>query len=536
MSTGTATARTAPGVTVPKPSLLARALPAFSGTTGFVIKLVLLAVSNGIGLWALVALLRNESWVAALCVLAATLAIDAVYLLPIRSLIPLKFLVPGTVFLVGFQLIPIVYNASVAFSNWSTGHNLTKEEAIRTIQETSLAQPPNGAFYTMTPAREDGTLVLLLVDQATGKTFVGTEDGLTTLAPADATVENGAITAAKGYDVLKGEGLAGIDQELATLVVPAGGDSFVRAEGLSTALELKPTLRYDPAADTFTNIETGVVFSDNGKGSYATPSGEEIDQGWRTSIGLANFKDVFTDPLIRDPFVSTFAWTFSYALLSVLLTFFAGLFIAIALNHPGLRFQRVQRSILILPYAIPAFLSLLVWRGLLNDDFGVVNSILPFDVPWLFDPFWARVSCLLVNFWLGIPYMFLICTGALQAIPGELTEAARVDGASGLQVFRKITLPLLLVAVAPLLIASFAFNFNNFNAIYFLTEGGPYSAEQSVAGSTDILVSYTYKVAFQTGRGGDYGLAASLSILIFLIVAAISAISFTRTKSLENLA
>ena len=324
MSTGTATARTAPGVTVPKPSLLARALPAFSGTTGFVLKLLLLAVTNGIGLWALVALLRNESWIAALSVLAATLAIDAVYLLPIRSLIPLKFLIPGTVFLVGFQLIPIVYNASVAFSNWSTGHNLTKEEAIRTIQETSLAQPPNGAFYTMTPAREDGTLVLLLVDQATGKTFVGTEDGLTALPPADATVENGAITQAKGYDVLKGDGLAGIDQELATLVVPAGGDSFVRAEGLSTALELKPTLRYDAKADTFTNIETGVVFSDNGKGSYATPAGEEIDQGWRTNIGLANFKDVFTDPLIRDPFVSTFAWTFSYALLSVLLTFSRG--------------------------------------------------------------------------------------------------------------------------------------------------------------------------------------------------------------------
>ena len=132
--------------------------------------------------------------------------------------------------------------------------------------------------------------------------------------------------------------------------------------------------------------------------------------------------------------------------------------------------------------------------------------------------------------------MFLICTGALQGIPGELTAGARVVGASGLQVFRKITLPLLLVAVAPLMIASFAFNFNNFNAIYFLTEGGPYGEDQAVAGSTDILVSYTYKVAFQTGRGGDYGLAASLSILIFLIVAAISAISFTRTKSLENLA
>ncbi len=536
VSSGTATPRTAPGVTVPPPSLLARALPAFSGTVGLVIKLLLLAVVNAIGLWGLVALLDNESWVAAVAVVVATLLIDAVYLLPVRGLIPLKFLVPGTVFLLGFQLIPIVYNTSVAFSNWSTGHNLTKEEAIRTIQETSLAQPADGAFYSMTPARDDGTLVLLLVDEATGKAFAGTEDGLEELPAAEVTVENGAITAAEGYEVLRGGELAGIDQELADVVVPAGGDTFVRPEGLSTAIELTPTLRYDERTDTFTNIETGVVFSDNGKGSYVNADGEEIDQGWRTNIGLDNFDEIFTNPLVRDPFVSTFIWTFSYALLSVVLTFFAGLFIAIALNHPGLRFQRLQRSILILPYAIPAFLSLLVWRGLLNDDFGIVNSILPVDVPWLFDPHWAKVSCLLVNFWLGIPYMFLISTGSLQAIPDELTEAARVDGASGLQVFRKITLPLLLVAVAPLLIASFAFNFNNFNAIYFLTEGGPYGEEQAVAGSTDILVSYTFKVAFQTGRGGDYGLAASLSIIIFLIVATISAISFTRTKSLENLA
>lgn len=537
VSSGTATARTASGVTVPPPSLLARALPAFSGTTGLVIKLLLLAVVNAIGLWALIALLSDGRWVASLSVFAATLAIDAIYLLPVRGLIPLKFLVPATVFLIGFQLIPIVYNASIAFSNWSTGHNLTKEEAIRTIEETSLAQPPNGAFYTMTPARdESGNLTLLLVEEGTGKTFAGNEDGLTPLPAAGTTVTGGAITEANGYHVLAGDELAGIDEELATLVVPAGGNSFVRAEGLSTALELQPTLRYDPTTDTFTNVETGVVYSDNGNGAYADPEGQEIDQGWRTGVGFANFKDVFTNPLVRDPFFSAFAWTFSYALLSVVLTFFAGLFLAISLNHEGLRFQRFQRSILILPYAIPAFLSLLVWRGLLNDDFGVINSILPYDVPWLFDPFWARVSCLLVNFWLGIPYMFLICTGALQSIPTEMTEAARVDGASSLQVFRKLTLPLLLVAVGPLLIASFAFNFNNFNAIYFLTEGGPYGEDQSVAGATDLLVSYTFKVAFQTGRGGDYGLAAALSILIFLIVGTISAVTFIRTKALENIA
>jgi arabinogalactan oligomer/maltooligosaccharide transport system permease protein len=534
VSTGTATTRTAPGVAVPPPTFIARLLPAFSGTTGLVLRLVLLAAANAIGLWALVALLGDDKWVAAVCVLLATLAIDLVYLTPIRGFVPLKFLVPGTVFLIAFQLIPIVYNSTIAFTNWSTGHNLTKEEAIATIQETSLAQPPDGSFYAMTPARVDGTLALLLVEEGTGAMFAGTEDGLEPLAPADVTVSDGVIQAAEGYDVLTGSELVGIDRELAGLVVPAGGESFVRAEGLSTALELTPTLRYDEQADTFTNIETGVVFEDNGKGSYENAQGEQIEQGWRTNIGLENFEEIFTNPLIRDPFLSTFAWTFVYAGLSVVLTFFAGLFIAIALNHEALRFQRLQRSILILPYAIPAFLSILVWRGLLNDDFGVVNSILPVDVPWLFDPFWAKVSCLLVNFWLGIPYMFLVCTGALQSIPGELTEAARVDGASGLQVFRKITLPLLLVAVSPLLIASFAFNFNNFNGIYFLTEGGPYGEDQAVAGSTDILVSYTYKVAFQTGRGGDYGLASALSIIIFLLIAAISLISFTRTKALEN--
>ena len=345
--------------------------------TGLVLRLVLLAAANAIGLWALVALLGDDKWVAAVCVLLATLAIDLVYLTPIRGLIPLKFLVPGTVFLIAFQLIPIIYNSTIAFTNWSTGHNLTKEEAIATIQETSLAQPPDGSFYAMTPARVDGTLALLLVEEGTGATFAGTEEGLEPLAPADAPSTGGVITAADGYDVLTGNELVGIDRELAELVVPAGGDSFVRAEGLSTALELEPTLRYDEQADTFTNIETGVVFEDNGKGSYANAQGEQIEQGWRTNIGFENFEEIFTNPLIRDPFLSTFAWTFVYAGLSVLLTFFAGLFIAIALNHEALRFQRVQRSILILPYAIPAFLSILVWRGLLNDDFGVVNNILP---------------------------------------------------------------------------------------------------------------------------------------------------------------
>jgi arabinogalactan oligomer / maltooligosaccharide transport system permease protein len=232
--------------------------------------------------------------------------------------------------------------------------------------------------------------------------------------------------------------------------------------------------------------------------------------------------------------VRVFIWTIAFATLTVLLSFALGLFLAIALDRKGMRFLRTYRSLLVIPYAVPAFLSLLVWQGLLNDDFGVVNRVLHLDVPWLFDANWAKASIVLVSLWLTFPYFFLISLGALQSIPAELVEAARVDGAGPLQVFRKITLPLLLIAVAPLLIASFAFNFNNFGNIYFLTGGGPASNDQDVAGATDILISYTYKLAFEAGKGQDFGLASAISIAIFFIVGTISVVSFWRTRALEN--
>jgi arabinogalactan oligomer/maltooligosaccharide transport system permease protein len=142
----------------------------------------------------------------------------------------------------------------------------------------------------------------------------------------------------------------------------------------------------------------------------------------------------------------------------------------------------------------------------------------------------------MVSIWMTTPYFFLISLGALQSIPQELTEAARVDGGGAWAVFRRVTLPLLLVAVAPLMIASFAFNFNNFGAIYLLTGGGPYTGESSVAGSTDILITYAYKLAIATGRGQDFALASAVAVLIFLIVGTISITLFWRSKSLENLA
>jgi arabinogalactan oligomer/maltooligosaccharide transport system permease protein len=519
---------------VPRASLLARGIGFFSGTVGLVIKLVLLGALTALALLAVGILLSDDKWLAALAIAAATLLIVAIYLVPDRRLIPLKYLVPGTVFLVAFVAIPIISNVNIAFTNWSTLHNLTKDEAIFAIQERSLVAPADSATYTSTPAKKDGELVLLLVDDATGDLYVGTEDGLEPLPPTSATVEGGAIVAAEGYEVVKGDDLFTIDAELNALIVPTDENRFIAAEGLTIANEVQPTLVYDAEADTFTDIETQVVYSDSGEGSYESAEGTVLEPGWKTHVGFKNFQTILTDPLVRDPFIRVFIWTFAYAFLSVLIQFAIGLFLAITLNKPDLKFRRIQRSLLVLPFAIPAFLAVLVWQGLLNDEFGIVNQTLRTDIPWLFDPTWAKVSCILVNVWIGFPYWFLVSTAALQAVPEELREAARVDGAGGLQVFRKVTLPLLLVATAPLLIASFAFNFNLFNNIYFLTGGGPYEVSQTVAGSTDILISYTYKIAFQAGGGAEYGLAAAVSIFIFFIVAGISAISFWRTRMLEE--
>jgi arabinogalactan oligomer / maltooligosaccharide transport system permease protein len=511
-----------------------RLVATFSGTPGLVLKLTFLALVNAIAIWAGVILADKQKWLAIGVLAATTVAIDAVYLA--KRAYPAKFLIPGTLLLLAFQVIPIVYTINVAFTNYSTGHILTKGQAIHQIKQVSLAPPPNGQTFTMAPAHaENGSLVLVLVDADTGARFVGSPDGLKPL-PRDAVLVNadGVITGATGYRLVKGNELFSLDKQLSTYTVPTQGDSAIRPEGLDTALELQPTLRFDAKNDAFTRIKDGVVFRDNGRGSYVSTAGEEIEPGWKTGIGFRNFDRIIHDKLVRGPFLRVFAWTFAFATLTVLLSFSLGLFLAIALDRPGMRLQRTYRAMLVIPYAIPGFLSLLVWRGLLNDDFGVVNKILHLHVPWLFGANWAKVSIIIVSVWLTFPYFFLVSMGALQSIPKELTEAARVDGAAAWQVFRKVTLPLLLVVVAPLMIASFAFNFNNFGSIYLLTGGGPATNDNSVAGATDILISYTYKLAFAAGKGNDYGLASSVAIIIFFIVGTISMITFWKTKALEN--
>ncbi|HQP58979.1 MAG TPA: ABC transporter permease subunit, partial [Petrotogaceae bacterium] len=264
-------------------------------------------------------------------------------------------------------------------------------------------------------------------------------------------------------------------------------------------------------------------------------------EGYVQDIGTGQFEKIFKDPKITGPFIKIFIWTFTYAGLSVLFTFAIGLMLALALNDKGLRGRMVYRTLLILPWAIPAFISVLVWRnGFFNETYGFINKFvvtpLGFEpLKWLNDPFLAKVAVLIVNTWLGFPYMMTVTLGSLQSIPEELYEASSIDGASRFKQFWKITFPLLMVSVAPLLVMSFAFNFNNFVNIYLLTAGNPAMANTNTyAGETDILISYTYKLAFEGGRGQDFGFASAISLIIFVIVAGISYANFKFTKSFEE--
>jgi arabinogalactan oligomer/maltooligosaccharide transport system permease protein len=536
--------RTASSASTPaafKPGRVARAIAAMSGGPGLVVKTALLSITNALAVWAAVVLIGRSSWLAVAVLAAATALLDVIFLLPRAWTTPAKFLVPGTIFLIAFQIVPIAYTINVAFSNYSTGHVIGKTDAIKTIQQNSLQEPAGGKQYTIAPARDSsGKLVLLLHDDSSGGVFLGTKKGLTPLPKADVTIssDTGKPTAAKGYTLIRGAALFGLDAQLRDFNIPTHGDAAIEPQGIDQAVELRPTLRYDAKQDAFVRLTDGVLFRNNGRGSFVsdTSPATELEPGWKTYTGFHNFGKLATNPLYRNPFIRVFIWTIVFATLTVLLSFAAGLFLAIALDKQGMRLQKLYRSALLIPYAIPGFLSLLVWGGLLNDDFGVVNKLLHLHIPWLFDGTWARVSVIFVSVWLTVPYFFLVSLGALQSIPTELTEAARVDGGSGWQIFRRVTLPLLLVAVAPLMIASFALNFNNFNNIYLLTGGGPYdSGSSSIAGSTDILISYTYKLAIAAGKGQDFGLGSSVAIIIFLIVASISSVSFWRSKSLENM-
>jgi arabinogalactan oligomer/maltooligosaccharide transport system permease protein len=254
-------------------------------------------------------------------------------------------------------------------------------------------------------------------------------------------------------------------------------------------------------------------------------------------VGFRNFAYILSQA--GKALIPVFGWNVAFATLTVLLNALVGGVLGILLNNKALRLRNLYRTLLIVSWALPGVITVQVWVALLNYNFGAINRLLGilgiYPIPWLLDPDWAKVAVLLVNLWLGFPYMMTATLGALSTIPDELYEAARVDGASPWQAFLNITLPLLRQPMTPILLSSFAFNFNNFYIIYLLTGGGPpQEGRLATAQATDILISWAYKTAFTAEGQSAYGLGAAISLLIFLLTVAISLVNFRLTGALRE--
>ncbi|MFV0319960.1 MAG: ABC transporter permease subunit [Microbacterium sp.] len=505
------------------------------GLRTWIVKIVLLGILDALAVFAIFVLLGFREWAMIGIVIVVTGLLNWIYLS--RRKLPAKYLAPGVFFLVLFQIFTLGYTAYIGFTNYGTGHNGSKEQAVSALMASALERVPDSPVYPVTVVEQLGTFGLLVTDPS-GEALLGTEEA--PLEPVDAQFDGGVAVSADGWTSLNFASVLANQDAVIALAVPVSddpNDGALRTPDGQRAYQYVSTLEYDADAGTMTDTQTGVVYRDIGVGAFTADDGAQICPGWTITVGFDNFVRAVTEQGIRGPLVYVTLWTFVFAALSVATTFFLGLFLAIVFNDKRMRGRKFYRILMILPYAFPSFLSALVWAGMMNESFGFINQVLlgGASVPWLTDPLLAKVSVLIVNLWLGFPYMFLVCMGALQSIPDDVIEAATVDGARPWGIFRLIKLPLLLVTVAPLLIASFAFNFNNFNLIYMLTDGGPRDSSASInVGHTDILISMVYKVAF-TGQNRDYGLAAAFSILIFIIVAVISIISFRKTKALEDL-
>lgn len=444
-----------------------------------------------------------------------------------------RYIYPGIAGMIIFVLFPLLYTVNLAFTNYSGKNQLTLERA----QSVFLSQTyKSGDSFSYTLYQQGADFQIEL--NVDGKSFVSPAIDLSSVDSNTIELQEGQATGEK----LAIKQIIANKAALGMLRLDIPGFGEVRMDGLRKFGAVGPlyTLQddgstlYNNRTNTFVkpNMETGFYQAITDQGEF---TGEGIAPGFIVGSGFANFERVWQDEGIQEPFIEIFIWTIVFALAAVVITLAIGLVLASIVQWEALRFRSVYRVLLILPYAVPSFISILVFKGLFNNSFGEINMILEalFGIKptWFTDPTLARLMVIIVNTWLGFPYMMILCMGLLKAIPDDLYEASAIDGAGPIQNFFKITMPLMIKPMTPLLIASFAFNFNNFVMIHLLTKGGPNMiGTTEPAGYTDLLVSYTYRIAFEGSGTQDFGLASAIATLIFLLVGAMALLNLRFTK------
>lgn len=502
------------------------------------VRLAVLVPGNIATGWMIYKFLRLGYYPFAAAIFAIAVFLNFAFLA--RQAYPLRWMAIGLVLMALFTIYPIIFTIWVSMTNYGEGHLVTKEQAIAQILKMKYL-PPSGASYTWTAYRSpQGDYVLWLQDSQGNGYLAKPGEPLIQPEPGEAGIgefdERGIPKTIEGYQRLNAI-QAATDKNLSEILF-GEAEKTIQVRSPTEAAELLPLYVYDAERDAMINQETGVVYQ-NIRGTFTAPDGSVLRPGFIAAVKFDNFREFFISPALRGPLVRIITWNFAFAFFSVLLNFSLGLAIAVLFNDREFPLKKLIRSLLLIPYTVPALITILIWRGMLNPELGVIDRMLEglfgWAPPWFTDAWWAKIAILIVNLWLSYPYFMLICSGALQSISEDYYAAARVDGAGSWQQFWHITLPLLLISVGPLLIASFTFTFNNFNLIYLFNAGGPPMAgTPTPAGHTDILISYVYNLAFSGRRGINYGFASAVTIIIFFIVGGITLLQFRYTRMWEE--
>jgi ABC-type sugar transport system permease subunit len=503
-----------------------------------IINIILLIALDAAVVWILGRLISLGYYPLGLAILVIAIFVNYVFLR--KQAYPIRWMVIGLVLMALFTIYPILFTIWVSFTNYGEGHLITQEQAMDQILKIQYL-PETGKAYSWTAFKTPEDEYALWLQDNEGVGYLATEGELfVDPQPGDYGIGefdgNGIPETIEGYQRLNAI-LAATDSNL-TNIRFGEADKTVQVRSPSEAAELLPLYIYDAERDAMIDQETGAVYQ-NIRGTFSGPNGAVIRPGFIETVQFSNFREFFVSPALQGPLVRIILWNFGFAFFSLLVNFGLGLLIAVIYNDEFFPLKKLIRSLLIVPYTVPALMTILIWRGMLNPELGVIDrwmeGLFGWAPPWFTDPWWAKIAIILVNLWLSYPYFMLISSGALQSIPKDYYDAAQVDGASSWQQFWQITMPLLMVAVGPLLISSFVVNFNNFNLIYLFNAGGPPMAgTPTPAGHTDILISYVYNLAFTASRGVNYGFAAAITIVIFLIVGAITLFQFRYTRMWEE--
>lgn len=490
--------------------------------TAYYIQLALIGVVAVAALWLITTLLRDGLLPLASAVSGITVFLVLVYVR--RRFSPLRWLAVGIALALIFTLYPLLYTVYLSVTNMGSGHLMSKQQAISRLEaQTYLAADSNSYGWTAFQAPDGSIALWLIPDQGAGL-LAKPGEPIQALNPGEGGVgeldENGVPVSIDGYERLPLNRVVPMISQLSTIDFGEPPDT-VRISSLRVAAELEPKYQYDAEQDVMVDQETGVIYRPI-DGTFTSDSGDTLPIGFIVYVGFQHFADFLGNAGFREPLAAMLIWNITFALNSVVISFALGLVVTLLFeNLPG---KRIIRALLIIPWPIPVLISILIWRNMLNPDLGfvapILESIFGSSPAWFQNPFWTRFALIMVNVWLSYPYFSVITAGAIRSIPAEIYDAAVVDGASGWDKLRHITLPMLLRILMPLLIASFTFNFNNFNVIYIFNFGNPPMAGTVVPmGHTDILISFVYRLAFVTSNVTDYGLAAAITVMLFILVA-----------------